>query len=70
MRIYHCILILLCTIKDVEKDITTKDLDLQWFVPNVQLDPTVTERMLNHALLVLMEKQQPMKEVQENFIAT
>ena len=61
-----CVLIILFVIQDVERDITTKDLIkvTKCFVPSAQSDPTVTERMLRHALTVLKEKQHPMKEAQ------
>ena len=62
-----CVLIILFVIQDVERDITTKYIPIKLtkcFVPSAQSDPTVTERMLRHALTVLKEKQHPMKEAQ------
>ena len=64
------VLILLFTIQDVEQDITSKGMDLHGLVSNAPLDPTVTERMLSHALAVLKEKQHPLKDAQATCIVT
>ena len=63
-------MVLLFIIQDVGQDITSKDMDLHGLVSNVPLDPTMTERMLSHALPVLKEKQHPMKEAHKAFIVT
>ena len=45
-------------------------MDLHGLVSNAPLDPTVTERMLSHALAVLKEKQHPLKDAQAACIVT
>ena len=64
------VLILLFTIQDVGQDITSTDMDPHGLVSNAQLEPTVTERMLSHALAVLREQQHPLKEAHTAFFVT